>query len=248
MAMISNMARFAAIMAGTAMLSACGGLSKAEEMVIGGDDADKGETSWSGEAFDRIVLAGPDNLEFTVADSHAVTASGDAKALEQLRFRVKDGELRIARKKGSWSLGDDGKATIRVSAPALVGLMLAGSGDAKVDRMQGEDLRVSIAGSGDLDVASVTARSLKGDIAGSGRMRLGGTAHESRFSIAGSGDMDGDALTSDEVSIKIAGSGNIRIKSDGKVNAKLMGSGDVVVDGKAQCSTRTMGSGSLRCG
>lgn len=47
--------------------------------------SDEGWSSkWSGEPFDRITLAGPDNISFTTEGEHAVSASGDDKALKRL--------------------------------------------------------------------------------------------------------------------------------------------------------------------
>lgn len=238
-----------AILASSLLVSACSAVETAERYVSEKSDGfSDGTAEWQGEAFDRIVLSGPDNLEFTTGGSHAVEATGDADVLEKLRFKVVDGELRIGRKKEGWSIGDSGAATIMVSAPALRALSIAGSGDADVDRMDADDVDLSIAGSGSVTVAEVRAASLKGSIAGSGTMVLAGKADKAKFSIAGSGDVKSPALEGDDVDIRIAGSGDVRIKSNGKVNAKLMGSGDVRIDGSAQCSSKSMGSGSLRCG
>ncbi|MDM7955914.1 head GIN domain-containing protein [Blastomonas sp.] len=203
---------------------------------------------WSGEPFDRITLAGPDDLTFVTDGAHAVRATGDAKALEALQYKVRNGELRIRRKSSGWSFGDSGEATIAVSAPALRALVLAGSGSAKIDRMDGDDVELTVAGSGDAAVASITAKKLEGSIAGSGSLRLVGTAETADISIAGSGSVLGERFRSDTVDISIAGSGDVTMASEGSVEASLMGSGDVTIKGNAKCKSSAMGSGSLTCG
>lgn len=240
----------AVLIFGIVAIGACN-MADSAEVTIDADVADSGNkgwsSSWSGEPFDRITLAGPDNLTFVTEGKHAVTATGDAKALEKLQFKVKDGELRIRRKSG-WGFGDSGEATITVNAPALRALLVAGSGTARIDRMEGDKVELNIAGSGNAEVASLTAKSLEGSIAGSGSMRLAGAAESSEISIAGSGSVLADAFKSDAVEISIAGSGDVTMASDGTVDASLMGSGDVTIKGSAKCTSSSMGSGSITCG
>ncbi|WP_373487818.1 head GIN domain-containing protein [Blastomonas sp.] len=239
----------AALIAACAALGACGVVESAESLIESDVNSDEGWTSsWAGEPFDSITVAGPDDLDFTTG-AHAVTASGDPKAIEALQFKVKDGALSIRRKPSNWSLGrSKGEATVKVSAPALRALALAGSGAAKVDRMAGDSVKLSIAGSGDADIAQIVTKTLKGSIAGSGSIRLAGSADAADISIAGSGSVLGEGFTSDAVDISIAGSGDVTMASDGAVDASLMGSGDVTIKGSAKCKSKAMGSGSMSCG
>lgn len=227
-------------------------MSDAAEVIFEGkaetSSSDGWTNQWSGEPFDRITLAGPDDLTFVTDGTHAVRATGDAKALETLQYKVRKGELRIRRKSSGWSFGDSGDATIAISAPALRALKLAGSGSAKVDRMEGDNVELSVAGSGDASVASIRAKKLEGSIAGSGSLRLVGSADSADISIAGSGSVLGERFRSDAVDISIAGSGDVTMASEGSVEASLMGSGDVTIKGAAKCQSKSMGSGSLTCG
>lgn len=232
-------------------VAGCNMADGAENLIdtVSNDKSSEGwSSSWQGEKFDRIKLAGPDDLTFTTGSEHAVSATGDAKALERLEFRVVDGELRIRRKSSSFSFGDSGKALIKVGAPTLGALAVAGSGSAKIDRMEGDDIKVSIAGSGDVDVAELAAKKLESAIAGSGSLTLAGNADSTDISIAGSGSVLGERFSSPRVDISIAGSGDVTMASDGDVDASLMGSGDVTIKGKAKCKSSSMGSGSISCG
>jgi hypothetical protein len=249
--MVLNWKHAVVLVAGVAMLGACN-ITDAAEITFdsdeGGSSSEGWSSSWSGEPFDRITLAGPDSLTFVTEGKHAVSATGDAKALEKLQYKVRDGELRIRRKSSNWSMGDSGEAMIAVNAPALRALVVAGSGSAKVDRMEGDSVKLSIAGSGNANIAKLTAKTLEGSIAGSGSMRLAGSADSSEISIAGSGSVLGEGFSSDTVEISIAGSGDVTMASDGSVDASLMGSGDVKIKGSAKCSSTAMGSGSITCG
>lgn len=249
--MAMNWKHAVALITGVAALGACNMADGAEFSFDSDSDGASGEgwaSSWSGEPFDRVALGGPDDLMFVTKGKHAVSATGDAKALEVLQYKVSNGELRIRRKPSSWSFGDKGEATIAVNAPALRALALSGSGSAKIDSMKADEVKLSIAGSGSVTVANVATRTLDGAIAGSGSMRLAGSAESSDISIAGSGSVLAGDFSSDSVEISIAGSGDVTMASDGSVDASLMGSGDVTIKGKAKCKTTSMGSGSLTCG
>jgi hypothetical protein len=199
-------------------------------------------------AFEAVTLAGPDNIIFTTADDFSIRAEGDAKAIEQLRYKISGDEIKIGRDNSGMSWGDSGKVTIYVSAPSLRSAKLAGSGDMEVDAMTGESTKLSIAGSGNIRVAKIETASLNSKIAGSGNLTLAGTAESIDISIAGSGDVSGKDLNAASASISVAGSGNVELSSDGSVDAKVMGSGDVRIHGDAKCKSRSMGSGDITCG
>ncbi len=199
--------------------------------------------------FDGVTLAGPDNVIFTTGSEFSIRAEGKSDALEQLRYKVSDGQLKIGRDKegGLWS-GNTGAVTVYVSAPSLKSAKLAGSGDMQVDTMAGDNASISIAGSGNIDIAEMETASLSTKVAGSGDVSFAGTAETAKISIAGSGDISGKGLKADSVTIKIAGSGDVALSSDGTVEAKIVGSGDVRIHGDATCKTKTAGSGDVTCG
>ncbi|MEQ8743540.1 head GIN domain-containing protein [Parasphingorhabdus sp.] len=198
-------------------------------------------------AFEGVTLAGPDNIVFTTG-AYSIRAEGDAKAIEQLRYKISGDEIKIGREKSGISWGDTGRATIYVSAPSLRSAKLAGSGDMEVDAMTTESTKLNIAGAGNIRVAKIETASLDSKIAGSGNLTLAGTADSVDISIAGSGDVSGKDMKAESVSISVAGSGNVELSSDGSVDAKVMGSGDVRIHGDAKCKSRAMGSGDITCG
>jgi len=204
-------------------------------------DTDPGE-------FTKIGSVGPDNIIFSKGDDFSIRAEGDADTIEQLRFKLKDGSLKVGRLKAKGWSGDYDATTIYISAPSLKAVALAGSGDVKVDEMSDDSAKISVAGSGDVTVDNVKSDSLKGSIAGSGNISLAGSAESTKISIAGSGDVNGKGLKAATANISIAGSGNVELSSDGSVDAKVMGSGDIRVHGKAKCKSKSMGSGDITCG
>lgn len=202
-------------------------------------------------AFEKISLTGSPNVVVTVGGAPSVRAEGDSALIEKLEIKVENGILRIGYKKGNWSFGrreNRGPVTVHVSAPSLAGAEVAGSGDMKIDKVEGGDFAGEIAGSGEIRLASLRARNASFAIAGSGGVTAAGTAEAADFSIAGSGDVRAGGLQVKRAKVSIAGSGNVETKATESANIDIMGSGDVLVTGGAKCSVNKMGSGDVRCG
>ncbi|MEW4468836.1 head GIN domain-containing protein [Parasphingorhabdus sp. JC815] len=198
--------------------------------------------------FEGVTLAGPDNIIFTTGPEYTIRAEGDADTLEQLRYKITGGEIKVGRENDDLWSSTSSTAIIYISAPSLNSIKLAGSGDIEADKMSGDDTALIVAGSGNITVADLQTPSLDSKVAGSGDISVAGTAQTTKISIAGSGDINGKALTTEDATIKIAGSGNISLSSDGAVEAKIIGSGDVRIYGDATCKTKAMGSGEVTCG
>jgi Putative auto-transporter adhesin, head GIN domain len=198
--------------------------------------------------FTSISSVGPDDVVYKVGDAFSVSASGSAKALENLRFTVKDGDLTVGRYKYSYQMNDTDKAVITITAPSISAISAAGSGDVKAERVNGPKVSLSSAGSGSLNIADVETASLDSDLAGSGNVTLSGKVDTAAYSIAGSGTIDATKMASSSASVSIAGSGDVNLTASGNVSADIAGSGDVNVTGGAKCTSSIVGSGKLNCG
>ncbi len=234
-----------AILIPVLMLGACS-MGKAGE-----SPGQPGTRNFQVGTFEKISLTGSPNVVVTVGGSPSVRAEGDGKLLEKLEVKVENGILRIGYEKGNWSFGrrkDHGPVTVHVSVPSLAGAAVAGSGDMKIDKVQGGDFAGEIAGSGEIELASLSARNASFSIAGSGGVTANGTAETADFSIAGSGDIRAAGFQVKRAKVSIAGSGNVETRATESASVEIMGSGDVLVTGGGKCSVNKMGSGDVRCG
>jgi hypothetical protein len=230
------------------LLAACGANAKDHD---GGASGQSGRRDFQVGAFDRVELAGSQNVVVKVGGAPSAYAEGDTGLLERLEVKVENGVLRIGQQKGKWSFGwskDHGPITVYVTAPSLKGAEVAGSGDMRIDAVQGDAFAAAIAGSGEMEVQSLRAKSTSFSIAGSGGVRASGTAETADFSIAGSGDVRAGALEVRRAKVSIAGSGNVEAKAMETADISIMGSGDAVIAGTAKCNVSKMGSGQARCG
>ena len=236
-----------AILIPVLLLGACSIGEAGESSATG---SQKGSRNFQVGAFDKISLAGASNVVVTVGGAPSVRAEGNSELLEKLEVTVENGVLRIGHRKGSWSFGrsKDRAVTVHVSVPSLTGAEVAGSGDMKIDKVEGGDFAGEIAGSGEIELASLRARNASFAIAGSGGVTASGSAEAADFEIAGSGDIRAGALEVKRAKVSIAGSGNVETKAMESAAIDMMGSGDVTVTGTAKCSVNKMGSGNVRCG
>ena len=208
------------------------------------------QRSYDLSGFDSVSLEGPQEVMVAVGPAYSVRAVGDREALERLRVELDGRSLKIGSIKGSWSNrgGNRGKTIVYVTMPALAKAAVAGSGDMRIDRVEGERFSGSVAGSGDLNLAAIRVNEAAFSIAGSGAIRAKGSAGRSSISVAGSGDADLSDVKSRSASVSIVGSGDVRARAMENASVSIMGSGDVMIAGPAKCSVKKMGSGSLRCG
>lgn len=200
--------------------------------------------------FDSVSAVGPSNVIVTVGGDTSVRAEGPADLLDRMEVVVEDGDLEIRPRRefrNNYRWDERRKATFYVAAPALKAAAVAGSGDMKIDRVEGDRFSGSVAGSGNLDIASLRVSTARFSIAGSGDLSARGSAAQSDHTIAGSGNLRLGQLASRSASVSIAGSGNVDLNAAETVKVSMIGSGDVTVAGTARCSVSRIGSGSVRC-
>jgi len=238
-------ASVAVLIAATATVAGCG-------RVHAEDGGPTVSTTYPVGNFQQIEVAGPYDVEVRTGGNPGVSARGAQKLLEKTLVEVKGDKLVIRPKdnRGWLSFGwhSKGKAVFAVTVPRLTGVTIAGSGDIKVDKVQGDSFDGTVAGSGGLNVAALDVQSLKLSIAGSGGVKAGaGRARSANYGIAGSGDIDAGAIAANDAKVSIAGSGSVRAQATGTADVSIMGSGDVQLGGGAKCSVHKSGSGDVRC-
>lgn len=226
------------------MLGAWGGLQAQERA-----GAAPATRSFPVGGFTRVALRGADHAIVRVGPAASVNVSGPAELLDQLEVEVRDGELRLGRKRSGWNWGNNGRghAVFTVTVPSLTAASVAGSGNMSVDRADAPRFAASVAGSGDLRIDRLRADTAAISIAGSGDAHVAGEARGLDISVAGSGDVDAAGLRAERAQISVAGSGNVRAGVSGQATVSVMGSGDVDVLGGARCQVSKIGSGSVRC-
>lgn len=219
----------------------------------GGDDSERpsAQRNFQVGAFQSIALSGSPDVIVTVGGAPSVRAEGDPRLVERLEIRVENGSLKIGyRENTGWNLnfGSHRNATVHVTVPTLAAAAVTGSGDMRIDRVQGDRFAGTVTGSGDLEIGQARIGQAMFAVTGSGAIRAAGAAQRSEVELAGSGDVDLANLESRDAILSLRGSGDITANATQTARAGLFGSGDIAVTGTARCQIEKRGSGNVVCG
>lgn len=196
--------------------------------------------------FSGVTLKGPDNVDVRVGAGYSVRAEGPSGELDRLRI-ARDGDTLSVGRRNGMSWGHHDPVTIHVTMPRLTEAAVVGSGDMRIDRVEGSGFDASLSGSGNIGVGAAAVERMGVNIAGSGALSASGTARQLDVDIAGSGDMRAKGLRATQASVRVAGSGSVTATVAGPASVDMLGSGDVDLGGAADCTVKKMGSGSVRC-
>ena len=180
----------------------------------GGKNAINGEgdvisKSFDFKDFDRIVINGHADVDFTQSSTWEVTVRTQENVLEWLDYKV-EGTTLVIETKDHREIRSK-TYDIVIQAPELKKLTVNGASDFNVKglRMDG-DLDVQVNGAGDLDFDSITCNSLSIEVNGAADANLTSVdiLKKLKVQVNGAGDVDitGSAV---DVSLEVNGAGDI---------------------------------------
>jgi putative autotransporter adhesin-like protein len=175
-------------------------------------------------AFNRVELAGGNNVVIRVGEKQSVVVKADDNLLDRVTTRVESGALVIGNTSGS--LTSDTPMSVEVNVPSLNAVALTGAGNVLVTGIETNSLTVSLSGSGNL-LGSGTATSLEITVSGYGNARFTNVA-------------------ADNVHAVMSGSGAIFVTATKSLDASVPGSGTITYAGNPQHVTQSItGSGAI---
>ena len=198
--------------------------------------------------FNTITSAGAFDVFVTMGTKESLRLEGDKDVISKIETVVENGNLKIRTKKNAERLWGSsfGKVRVYITAKALKGVHLSGSGNIKVDgNVKANDFSSRISGSGTIRL-NLNAEKYSAAVSGSGELIVSGSAEIVDIAISGSGDFQGEKLRTSNANIKISGSGDVSIHADEILNAAVSGSGNIMYAGNAQVNSRTSGSGKVK--
>jgi len=194
--------------------------------------------------FNRVIVQGPLEVRIKAADDDRVVVHADDNIAPLIETSLLGGTLVIGVRAGA-AFRTRTDMQVRLQARQLNGVVLRGSGNVRVDRVDADVFDATLQGSGDITVDSLRAEAVAVSIAGNGDVRIKGTARTVGVVLDGSGDVHCADLQAQQVAVRIRGSGDVRVHATGELKVEVDGSGDVHYRGAPQISKSIRGSGSV---
>jgi hypothetical protein len=147
-------------------------------------------------------------------------APGRVETKPPIRFRLEVRSLNVLQAHGS------GEVRIGPLATPGLSLVLAGSDDVQLARLNARTLELRLEGAGDLAIVAGQVETQRVVLAGAGRYAAWGLAsRQAEVALDGSGDAQVNA--SQNLVAHIAGSGEVQLRGDARVSASVTGAGGV---------------------
>jgi hypothetical protein len=207
--------------------------------------------------FDRVQISGAYRVRLATGRAASAIASGPRDALDRVSIEVQGRTLRVRPNRSAWGGypgeqngpgAQNGPLTIVLTTQDLRAATVDGAGLLDVDSAKAMRLELIVAGSGQLNVARVQADTLLLTQMGAGTIRLGGNAKSLRAEIHGAGSVEAAGLTADDAQIAADTAGTVRLRVTRAAKITASGSGDVEILGTPACTVKAIGAGQVKCG
>lgn len=181
--------------------------------------------------FNKIVLDGALDVEFSQASRGGVAVKGRKSIVENVKVKVKNQTLYLSLDEKDWFCVDRSeKADIYVSSPDLISVVMRGAGDFEAKNLLDTDtLNVELNGAGNIDFDRIVC-------------------DEAYLVVKGAGNLEVDKLTANRTKIAMLGVGNadVEFKNAGHVDCLLSGVGNIDLEGTVKSLSKNVrGTGNI---
>lgn len=181
--------------------------------------------------FNKIVLDGALDVEFSQASRGGVAIKGRKSIVENVKVKVKNQTLYLSLDEKDWFRVDHSeKADIYVSSPDLISVVMRGAGDFEAKNLLDTDtLNVELNGAGNIDFDRIVC-------------------DEAYLVVKGAGNLEVDKLTANRTKIAMLGVGNadVEFKNAGHVDCLLSGVGNIDLEGTVKSLSKNVrGTGNI---
>ena len=181
--------------------------------------------------FNKIVLDGALDVEFSQASRGGVAIKGRKSIVENVKVKVKNQTLYLSLDEKDWFRVDHSeKADIYVSSPDLISVVMRGAGDFEAKNLLDTDtLNVELNGAGNIDFDRIVC-------------------DEAYLIVKGAGNLEVDKLTANRAKIAMLGVGNadVEFKNAGHVDCLLSGVGNIDLEGTVKSLSKNVrGTGNI---
>jgi hypothetical protein len=207
------------------------------------------ERGYSVTSFDRIRVDGPYQVTLRTNASPFAKASGAQASLDSLSIRV-EGRTLIVRANPSAGWGGypgegRGPVTIELGTHDLSAAWINGAGALFVDRVRGLKFDLAIQGSGVARIDSANVDDLRIGLSGSASSRISGKALKMTATVRGTSTLDVESLAVRDAVIGAEGPSTVRAAVSGSAKVDALGLASVTLAGAPSCTVKSQGSATV---
>lgn len=191
--------------------------------------------------FDSIEISGSAAVRFTQGPQDQVFVEGDEDAQRAVELEVQGTRL-VIRPSGSWKFWSSQRARLQVTARDLKRLTISGAADVVAPQpVQVPALVVAISGSGLARFDRLQTEQLTFNVSGAGDGQMAGAAKALRVAVSGKGEFRAEQLHAERASVAVSGIGDLKLWVTQQLNVSVSGVGTVDYWGSPQVTPRTSG-------
>jgi hypothetical protein len=203
-------------------------------------------------AFNSLHFKGIGEVFLFQGDICKLQMEGDQERLEKVTAEVNDGILTITYPSdladGTDIKWTDNEQRLRfyVTLKHLTTLDLAGAGDIRAEKFQGENLSLAHSGAGLIALKGLCYRELDICHSGLGEIELEGEAQIQNVELTGEGGYQAENLRTQAANVSLVGEGSARIWVEADLNANISGAGSIEVQGAPNVKETNSGLGKIK--
>src|SRR5215204_2709602 len=206
------------------------------------------QRNFSVSAFDRIRVDGPYQVQLKTNVPPYARASGTAVSIDGVVIKVEGRTLVVRAGNGGWGgyPGERrGPVTIEVGTHDLNAIYVNGPGAVLVDRVKGLGFDLSIQGSGIARIDQVEVDQLKVGISGSATTRLAGKVAKLTTTVRGTSSLEAEGLNVTDAVIGVEGPSIVRVAVRNSAKVDANGLASVTLTGNPACTVKAQGSANV---
>jgi hypothetical protein len=225
------------LVAALLLLAACG-----TGLVIGSGNSITEEREIEG--VNSVVLAFVGDLRITQGDEEKLVITADNNVMPLITTEVNDGVLTIG-SKSTVGLQATTRLEYDLTVRDLNSLRLAGAGNASMDGLETDNLRLAITGAGNLSMQNVDADRVEVALNGLGNLEVSGAAARQEVDLTGAGNYSAADFETGAAVISMAGLGSATLWVVETLDADISGAGNIDYYGDPQVTQKVTGLGRI---
>ena len=206
------------------------------------------QRNYSVTSFDRIRVDGPYKVELRTNVAPYARARGTALSLDAVSVTVEGRTLVVRASSGGWggySGEGRGPVTIELGTPDLKNAWINGAGALTVDRVRGLGFDLAIQGSGIARIDDVDVDQMKVAISGAATARVNGKAKMLTAVIRGTSSLEAEGLQANDAVIGAEGPAIVRAQVGNSAKIDALGLASVTIAGGPACTVKAQGSATV---